>query len=79
MYILNQSEIVIMFPSGAGIEIVENKGFMSARVYLPWNFMVSLFVNKDKVLPNVIKVYLKSLVAMLYIHINIHTNKSLLV
>ncbi|XP_047027445.1 protein mesh isoform X3 [Helicoverpa zea] len=39
MYLLNQSEIVIMFSSGAGIEVVENKGFMSARVYLPWNYM----------------------------------------
>ncbi|XP_013171596.1 PREDICTED: uncharacterized protein K03H1.5 isoform X2 [Papilio xuthus] len=39
MYILNQSEIVIMFSSGAGIEVVENKGFMTARVYLPWNYM----------------------------------------
>lgn len=40
MYILNQSEIVIMFASGAGVEVVENKGFMSARVYLPWSHMV---------------------------------------
>lgn len=43
MYLLNQSEIVIMFSSGAGIEVVENKGFMSARVYLPWNYMVSRY------------------------------------
>ncbi|KOB67705.1 Uncharacterized protein OBRU01_19387 [Operophtera brumata] len=39
MYILNQSEIVIMFASGAGVEVVENKGFMTARVYLPWSHM----------------------------------------
>ncbi|CAH0591404.1 unnamed protein product [Chrysodeixis includens] len=39
LYVLNQSEIVIMFASGAGVEVVENKGFMSARVYLPWNYM----------------------------------------
>ncbi|CAH0719205.1 unnamed protein product, partial [Brenthis ino] len=39
MYILNQSEIVIMFSSGAGVEVIENKGFMSARVYLPWTYM----------------------------------------
>ncbi|XP_063384616.1 protein mesh isoform X3 [Cydia fagiglandana] len=39
MYILNQSEIVIMFSSGAGIEVIENKGFMSARVYLPWTYV----------------------------------------
>ncbi|XP_060806291.1 protein mesh isoform X1 [Amyelois transitella] len=39
LYVLNQSEIVIMFSSGAGVEVVENKGFMSARVYLPWTYM----------------------------------------
>lgn len=40
-YVLNQSEVVIMFSSGAGVEVVENAGFMTARVYLPWNFIVS--------------------------------------
>nr|H9JIQ1.1 RecName: Full=Protein mesh; Flags: Precursor [Bombyx mori] len=39
MYVLNQSEIVVMFSSGAGLEVVENRGFMTARVYLPWTFM----------------------------------------
>ncbi|XP_046747769.1 protein mesh isoform X1 [Diprion similis] len=38
-YILNQSEVVIMFQTGAGIEIIENEGFMTARVYLPWSYM----------------------------------------
>jgi len=38
-YILNQSEIVMMFDSGAGVEVVENEGFMTTRVYLPWTFM----------------------------------------
>jgi sushi domain-containing protein 2 len=38
-YIFNQSEVVIMFQSGAGVEIVENAGFMTARVYLPWQFI----------------------------------------
>ncbi|XP_066592875.1 protein mesh isoform X2 [Prorops nasuta] len=38
-YILNQSEVVIMFDTGAGVEIVENQGFMTARVYLPWSYM----------------------------------------
>lgn len=28
-----------MFASGAGVEIVENSGFMTARVYLPWQFI----------------------------------------
>jgi len=38
-YILNQSEIIMMFESGAGVEVVENEGFMTTRVYLPWTFM----------------------------------------
>lgn len=45
MYVLNQSEIVIMFASGAGVEVVENKGFMSARVYLPWTYMVRYYLK----------------------------------
>lgn len=40
-YVLNQSEVVIMFESGVGVEVLENKGSMSARVYLPWKFIVS--------------------------------------
>lgn len=40
-YILNQSEVVIMFSSGAGVEVIENAGHMSARVYMPWAFIVS--------------------------------------
>nr|WJM99324.1 mesh-x1 [Henosepilachna vigintioctopunctata] len=47
-YILNQSEVIIMFDSGAGVEVVESMGFMSARVYLPWTFInktVGLFGN----------------------------------
>ncbi|KAK0165466.1 hypothetical protein PV328_003974 [Microctonus aethiopoides] len=42
-YILNQSEVIIMFDTGAGIEIVENQGYMTARVYLPW-----IYMNKTK-------------------------------
>ncbi|XP_027838337.2 protein mesh isoform X1 [Aphis gossypii] len=38
-YVLNQSEIVVMFQSGAGLEVLENKGFMTTRVYLPWQFI----------------------------------------
>ncbi|XP_046394346.1 protein mesh isoform X1 [Ischnura elegans] len=38
-YIINQSEVIIMFQSGAGVEVVENKGFMAVRVYLPWSFV----------------------------------------
>ncbi|XP_050672826.1 protein mesh isoform X1 [Leptidea sinapis] len=61
MYILNQSEIVIMFSSGAGVEVIENKGFMSARVYLPWTYMNqtrglfgnwSLDINDDFIRPD---------------------------
>lgn len=42
-YILNQSEVIVMFDSGAGVEVIENQGFMSTRVYLPWKF-----VNKTR-------------------------------
>ncbi|XP_031341767.1 protein mesh isoform X1 [Photinus pyralis] len=38
-YILNQSEVLVMFDSGAGIEVVENKGYMTTRVYLPWTYI----------------------------------------
>ncbi|CAH0391044.1 unnamed protein product [Bemisia tabaci] len=38
-HILNQSEVVVMFQSGVGIEVVENIGYMTARVYLPMQFM----------------------------------------
>ncbi|GLH01111.1 Uncharacterized protein GBIM_07324 [Gryllus bimaculatus] len=38
-YILNQSEVIVMFQSGAGVEVVENKGYLSCRVYLPWSFI----------------------------------------
>lgn len=41
-YILNQSEVVIMFGSGAGVEVVESGGFLAARVYLPWEYIVSI-------------------------------------
>lgn len=30
-----------MFQSGAGLEVLENKGFMTTRVYLPWQFIVN--------------------------------------
>lgn len=40
-YLLNQSQIVVMFDSGVGVEVVENEGFMTGRVYLPWDFIVS--------------------------------------
>ena len=39
--ILNQSHVVIMFQSGAGVEVIENKQYMAARVFLPWEFIVS--------------------------------------
>ncbi|KAK3909063.1 Protein mesh [Frankliniella fusca] len=38
-YILNQSEVIMMFHSGVGVEVVENNGYMSARVYLPWTYI----------------------------------------
>ncbi|XP_046394152.1 protein mesh-like [Ischnura elegans] len=33
--ILNQSQVIIMFQSGAGVEVLENNGYMAARIYLP--------------------------------------------
>ncbi|XP_060531406.1 protein mesh isoform X2 [Cylas formicarius] len=47
-YILNQSEVIIMFDNGAGVEVLDNQGFLTARVYLPWSFInktVGLFGN----------------------------------
>jgi hypothetical protein len=41
-YIFNQSEVVVMFDSGAGLEVVENSGYLTARVYLPWSFIVTI-------------------------------------
>ncbi|XP_055851937.1 protein mesh isoform X1 [Episyrphus balteatus] len=38
-YLLNQSEVVVMFSSGVGVEVIENQGFMTGRVYLPWSFV----------------------------------------
>ena len=40
-YNLNQSEVIIMFDTGAGVEVIENEGYLSARVYLPWTYMVN--------------------------------------
>lgn len=30
-----------MFDNGAGVEVVDNQGYMSTRVYMPWSFIVS--------------------------------------
>ncbi|XP_034249969.1 protein mesh isoform X2 [Thrips palmi] len=38
-YILNQSEVLMMFASGVGVEVVESNGYMSGRVYLPWTYI----------------------------------------
>ena len=43
---LNQSSVVVMFQSGACVEVVENNRHMSARVYLPITFMVSITKRK---------------------------------
>lgn len=40
--ILNQSHVIMMFKSGAGVEVIENKHYMAARVFLPWEFVVSI-------------------------------------
>lgn len=31
-----------MFNSGAGVEVVENAGHMTVRVYMPWEFIVCI-------------------------------------
>ena len=47
--VLNQSHVIMMFQSGAGVEVIENKGYMATRVYLPWTFIVSiLHFKKEK-------------------------------
>ena len=34
-----KSHVVMMFQSGAGVEVLENKHYMACRVYLPWEFI----------------------------------------
>ena len=48
---LNQSHVVMMFQSGAGVEVLENKGYMAARVFLPWTFVVSCSTISETSLP----------------------------
>ncbi|XP_063878525.1 protein mesh-like isoform X1 [Scylla paramamosain] len=36
--VLNQSHVIIMFASGAGVEVMENRGFLGTRIYLPLSF-----------------------------------------
>ena len=43
--ILNQSHVVIMFQSGAGVEVMENMHYMAARVFLPWEFIVRKYLT----------------------------------
>lgn len=40
-YLLNQSQVVVQFDAGIGVEVVENEGYMTGRVFLPWKFIVS--------------------------------------
>ncbi|XP_030564094.1 protein mesh isoform X2 [Drosophila novamexicana] len=60
-YLLNQSQVVVQFDAGIGVEVVENEGFMTGRVFLPWKFInktAGLFGNwsfnplDDFTLPN---------------------------
>ncbi|XP_046806151.1 protein mesh [Lucilia cuprina] len=60
-YLLNQSQVIVMFDSGIGVEVIENDGYMTGRVYLPWQFInktAGLFGNwsfnplDDFTLPN---------------------------
>ncbi|KAK7080924.1 hypothetical protein SK128_016330 [Halocaridina rubra] len=36
--ILNQSHVIVMFSSGVGVEVMENRGFLGSRAYLPLSF-----------------------------------------
>ena len=47
--ILNQSHVIMMFKSGAGVEVIENKHYMAARVFLPWEFVVSISLRSSKI------------------------------
>nr|XP_016998391.1 protein mesh isoform X1 [Drosophila takahashii]XP_016998393.1 protein mesh isoform X1 [Drosophila takahashii] len=60
-YLLNQSQVVVQFDAGIGVEVVENEGYMTGRVFLPWKFInktAGLFGNwsfnklDDFMLPN---------------------------
>lgn len=48
-YIFNQSEVIVMFDSGAGVEVVENNGYLTARVYLPWSFIVIILIFLENI------------------------------
>lgn len=39
-----------MFNSGAGVEVIENHGYMTARVFLPSSFSVRSQLNKKLLL-----------------------------
>ena len=39
----------MMFKSGAGVEVIENKHYMAARVFLPWEFVVSISLRSSKI------------------------------
>jgi hypothetical protein len=38
-YVQNQSHVIVMFESGAGVEVMENRGHLACRVYLPMTFL----------------------------------------
>lgn len=56
--IQNQSHVIAMFESGAGVEVIENMGHMTARVYLPYTYLVSY--SYANVLTNEIFFYISS-------------------
>ena len=45
--ILNQSQVIIMFSSGAGVEVQENNGFLGMRIFLPLSFAVSMTSSNE--------------------------------
>jgi len=55
--IQNQSHVIAMFESGAGVEVIENKGHMTARVYLPMTFLVLKILAMDKIIKSIAVVH----------------------
>lgn len=48
--IQNMSHVIAQFDSGAGVEVIANKGHMSVHVYAPYTFVVSWDIDKTFVL-----------------------------
>lgn len=52
-----------MFDTGAGVEVVENEGFLSTRIYLPWTYLVRGVVSREKLRIEFVKNLFNNLVS----------------